>query len=128
MFCEMFHGDPKWSVSSTFMNSMVILWQIWRIYCECYEKIVPILARILYIFLIYKNSQHIPPTFYFIFQKYMATLTILLKISDGLILRKFWLHAKPLKSEKKILSRPFRLPNFFYLVTLTLEFDLCWKQ
>ena len=36
--CEMFGGDPKLSVQSTFMNSMAILWQIWRIYCECFEN------------------------------------------------------------------------------------------
>ena len=41
------YGDPKLSVKSTFMNSMAILWQIWRIYCECFEKkIATILAWI----------------------------------------------------------------------------------
>ena len=35
---EMFHGDPKWFVQSTLMNSMSILWQIWRIYCERFEN------------------------------------------------------------------------------------------
>ena len=38
LICEMFHGYPKWSVKSTFMNSVAILWQIRRIYCECFEK------------------------------------------------------------------------------------------
>ena len=44
LFCEMFHGDPKGSVESIFMNSMAILWQTWRIIVNVLEKKISTLA------------------------------------------------------------------------------------
>ena len=39
-------NDPKWSVKSCFMNSVTTFWQSWRICCEGFDKIAPILAWI----------------------------------------------------------------------------------
>ena len=64
LFCEMFHGDPKLSVKSTFMDSMVILWQIWRIYCECFENNSSNFSlNFIHVFVISKNVHHGPPLF-----------------------------------------------------------------
>ena len=38
LFCEMFHGDPKLFVKATCIHSMIILSQMCRTYCECFEN------------------------------------------------------------------------------------------
>ena len=102
LFCEVFHGDPILSVQSTFMNSMAILWQIWRIYCECFKNNSSNFSLNFIHFLGYLKIYIMAPTFYFIFQKYKATLTILLKFIESLIVKYFLLLAKLLNLEIKI--------------------------
>ena len=67
LFCEMFHGDPKLSVKSTFMHSMAILWQIWRIYCECFENNSSNFSLNFIHFLRNLKIYIMDPHFYFIF-------------------------------------------------------------
>lgn len=57
-FCEMFHAGFK----SFFF--LLLLWQIWGIYCECLRKLSPILALIYFnIFSNFKIFQSWTPHF-----------------------------------------------------------------